>query len=70
MSLKVPAALLEQAEQGEVREEDFLACIRESLPYAWEVVRFWPVRPSKQASGSRRIRRRRRASRPRGNCCA
>jgi hypothetical protein len=38
MSLKVPAALLEQAEQGEVREEDFLACIRESLPYAWGVV--------------------------------
>ena len=32
MSLKVPAALLVQAEQGEVREEDFLACIRESLP--------------------------------------
>jgi hypothetical protein len=38
MSLKVPAALLVQAEQGEVREEDFLACIRESLPYAWGVV--------------------------------
>ena len=32
MSLKVPTALLEQAQQGEVREEDFLACIRESLP--------------------------------------
>ncbi len=38
MSLKVPATLLEQAEQGEVREGDFLACIRQSLPYAWGVV--------------------------------
>ncbi len=38
MSLKVPTALLEQAEQGEVRGEDFLACIRDSLPYAWGVV--------------------------------
>ena len=38
MSLKVPAALLEQAGRGEVAEEDFAACIRESLPYVWGVV--------------------------------
>ena len=38
MSLNVPAGLLAQAERGEVAEEDFLACIRQSLPYAWQVV--------------------------------
>jgi len=38
MSLKVPAALLEQAGYGEVAEADFVACILESLPYAWGVV--------------------------------
>lgn len=38
MSLTVPPALLEQAQQGSVSEEDFLACIQTSLPYAWSVV--------------------------------
>ncbi|GCE22820.1 SCO5389 family protein [Dictyobacter kobayashii] len=38
MSLNVPAALLEQAEAGDIRTSDFLQCIRESLPYAWELV--------------------------------
>ena len=38
MSLNVPVALLEQAKRGEVGEEDFLACMRASLPYAWGVV--------------------------------
>jgi len=38
MSLTVPPALLEQAQQGAINEEDFLACIRTSLPYAWSVV--------------------------------
>lgn len=38
MSLNVPTALLERAKEGEVAEADFLTCIRESLPYAWEVV--------------------------------
>ena len=60
MSLKVPAALLEQAEQGAVREEDFLAWVRESLPYAWGVGEHTGQSgPAEQVSGSRRIRRRR-----------
>ncbi len=50
MSLKVPAALLEQAGRGEVGEEDFVACIRESLPYAWGVVSSL-ARQARQAAG-------------------
>ena len=38
MSLTVPVALLEQAQAGPVSDEDFLDCIRRSLPYAWSVV--------------------------------
>lgn len=38
MSLTVPAGLLEQAEAGEVDEEQFVACVRTSLPYAWSVI--------------------------------
>ena len=38
MSLQVPTALLDRAKAGPVTEEDFLACVRESLPYAWKVV--------------------------------
>jgi hypothetical protein len=38
MSLKVPAALLERAERGDVTDADFIACIKASLPYAWEVI--------------------------------
>ena len=38
MSLNVSASLLSAAERGEVSDEDFVACVRESLPYAWEVV--------------------------------
>lgn len=39
MSLDVPAALLERAENGEeVNDADFAECVRTSLPYAWEVV--------------------------------
>jgi hypothetical protein len=38
MSLTVPPPLLEQASQGEVDDADFLACVRTSLPYAWDVV--------------------------------
>ncbi|GCE49007.1 hypothetical protein EI42_01521 [Thermosporothrix hazakensis] len=38
MSLNVPPALIEQAEKGEVRLSDFLQCIKESLPYAWNLV--------------------------------
>jgi hypothetical protein len=35
MSLDVPAALLEQEI---VSDADFVACVRDSLPYAWEVI--------------------------------
>lgn len=38
MSLKVPAALLDRAQAGEVSNDEFIACVRESLPYAWSVV--------------------------------
>ncbi|MET7998487.1 SCO5389 family protein [Amycolatopsis sp. NPDC005232] len=38
MSLTVPSALLDQAQRGSISEEDFLACIQQSLPYAWSVV--------------------------------
>ena len=38
MSLDVPPALLEQAERGEVEEAAFVDCVRNSLPYAWEMV--------------------------------
>jgi hypothetical protein len=38
MSLRVPAALLDRAEAGPVTDEEFIECIRTSLPYAWEVV--------------------------------
>jgi hypothetical protein len=38
MSLTVPAGLLEQARQGEVEDAEFVACIRDSLPYAWDVI--------------------------------
>ena len=38
MSLNVSPALLAAAERGPVADEEFVACVRESLPYAWEVV--------------------------------
>ncbi|MFQ6398343.1 SCO5389 family protein [Nocardia sp. KC 131] len=38
MSLDVPTALLERAERGEIDDADFVECVRNSLPYAWEVV--------------------------------
>lgn len=38
MSLDVSPALLEKAEQGDVDETEFVACVRESLPYAWNLV--------------------------------
>jgi hypothetical protein len=38
MSLTVPADLVEQAQRGPVADADFLACVRDSLPYAWSVV--------------------------------
>lgn len=38
MSLDVAPALLAQAEQGEVDQAEFVACVRDSLPYAWAVI--------------------------------
>ncbi len=38
MSLDVSPTLLEQAQAGEIRSSDFLACIKESLPYAWKMI--------------------------------
>ena len=38
MSLDVPIALLERAERGAVTDEEFVGCVRDSLPYAWQVV--------------------------------
>lgn len=38
MSLDVPAALLARAEAGRVDDDEFVDCVRRSLPYAWSVV--------------------------------
>ena len=38
MSLDVPTALLERAETGPVDDDEFVACVRASLPYAWAVI--------------------------------
>ncbi|MBM7772453.1 hypothetical protein JOD54_002657 [Actinokineospora baliensis] len=38
MSLDVPADLLARAEAGPVDDADFVAVVRDSLPYAWEVI--------------------------------
>ncbi|MFI2431386.1 SCO5389 family protein [Streptomyces sp. NPDC018693] len=38
MSLDVSPQLLADAETGEVREEDFVATVRTSLPYAYDLI--------------------------------
>lgn len=38
MSLDVPADLLERAEYGDVTDAEFVDCVRNSLPYAWQVI--------------------------------
>src|ERR1700730_3548309 len=38
MSLQVSDALLERAESGDVDDDEFIACVRDSLPYAWTVI--------------------------------
>ncbi len=38
MSLTVSPDLLAAAERGEVSDEQFVDCVRTSLPYAWQVV--------------------------------
>jgi len=38
VSLNVPAGLMEKAQHGAVSDDEFVDCIRESLPYAWSVI--------------------------------
>ena len=38
MSLDVPTDVLTAAERGELDDARFLAVVRDSLPYAWQVV--------------------------------
>ena len=38
MSLTVSPELLEQAQHGDVDDTAFTACIKSSLPYAWQVI--------------------------------
>lgn len=38
MSLNVPVALQDRAAAGPVDDAEFLACVRDSLPYAWRVI--------------------------------
>lgn len=38
MSLTVSPALLEQAERGAVADEEFVVCVRDSLPYAYGLI--------------------------------
>jgi len=38
MSLTVSPALLDQARHGDVDDAAFTACIRASLPYAWQLI--------------------------------
>ena len=38
MSLAVPADLLVQAQRGPVEDAMFLDCVRDSLPYAWDMI--------------------------------
>jgi hypothetical protein len=38
MSLDVSPDLLDAAERGEVSDEQFAECVRDSLPYAWRMV--------------------------------
>src|SRR5260370_12173826 len=38
MSLNVSSALVAEAEKGEIKQDAFLACIQDSLPYAWNLI--------------------------------
>ncbi|GIH26939.1 hypothetical protein Aph01nite_52490 [Acrocarpospora phusangensis] len=38
MSLTVSRDLLDQATEGDVDDAAFVACVRDSLPYAWSVI--------------------------------
>ena len=38
MSLDVPPVLVDAAQRGELDDSDFIAVVRDSLPYAWQVI--------------------------------
>ena len=38
MSLDVPPTMIEAAERGELDDAEFVAVVRDSLPYAWQVI--------------------------------
>ncbi|MGH3838108.1 MAG: SCO5389 family protein, partial [Pseudonocardiaceae bacterium] len=38
MSLDVPPTMIEAAERGELDDAAFVAVVRDSLPYAWQVI--------------------------------
>jgi hypothetical protein len=38
VSLDVQPDLLERASRGDINEADFVACVRASLPYAWQTI--------------------------------
>jgi hypothetical protein len=38
LSLTVPDSLLEQAQRGPISDDEFVECIKNSLPYAWGLV--------------------------------
>ena len=38
MSLDVPTTMIAEAERGEIADASFVAVVRESLPYAWQVI--------------------------------
>jgi hypothetical protein len=38
MSLDVSDELLTRATSGDVTDDEFVACVRDSLPYAWQVI--------------------------------
>ncbi len=38
MSLDVPSTMIDAAERGELDDAEFVAVVRDSLPYAWQVI--------------------------------
>jgi hypothetical protein len=38
MSLDVPTTMIADAERGEIGDASFVAVVRDSLPYAWQVI--------------------------------
>ncbi len=51
MSLSVSSKLVEQARNGKVGGQDFIACIRESLPRAWQIVETLAKRKQSKENG-------------------